>query len=140
MFQPPPRLTCVEVRQRLEKRSYTKPLYVLAEDEDGNLLDMVMKVQHPDVPSGRGHYEGTSLACELICAMLARALGLKVPDYAILEVRSPLADSARSSEVRELLRQNVGANFGTVYIESASDWVPRSLERRAALSDAVEDV
>ena len=101
---------------------------------------MVMKVRHPDVPRGRGHYEGTSLACELICAMLARAAGLKVPDYAIIEVRSEMPNSVSNSEVRELLRNNVGANFGTVYLEGSSTWRPRPLDRRAALSDVVEGV
>lgn len=140
MLQPPPRLTCVEVRDRFKKRSYTKPVYVVAEDEDGNLIDMVMKVRHPDVPTGRGHYEGTSLACELICAMLARGLGMRVPDYAILEVRTPLGERARSAELRELLRRNIGENFGTVFIEGAQDWQPGPLDRRSTISDAVEGV
>jgi hypothetical protein len=140
MLQLPPRLTCIEYRKRLSQNTYTRPLYVVAVDEDDNEFELVMKVRHPDVPTGRGHYKGTSLACELICAMLARAVGLKVPDYAIIEVRSEMPYSVSNSEVRELLKNNVGANFGTVYIEGTSTWIPRPLVPQATLSSAIEDV
>ena len=131
---------CIEFRKRLTGNSYTRPLYIVAVDEDDNEFEMIMKVRQPDVPMGRGHYEGTSLACELICAMLARHLGLKVPDYAIIEVRSEMPNSVSNDEVRQLLRQNVGSNFGTVYIEGSSTWIPKPLDAGSVLSGDLENV
>jgi hypothetical protein len=140
MLTPPLNLRCIEYRKRFEGNSYTKPLFVIAEDDDGNKHPVVMKLRHPDAPSGRGHYEGTSLACELICAMLARAMGLKVPEYAVVELRSDVERSISNDEIRALLRRNVGTNFGTIYRGGTTQWVPRALSSESPLMPALENV
>ncbi len=129
MLIAPLKLTCFEYRRRLEG-GVTKPLLMAAVDDAGKEHQVVLKVRQPDVRDG--HFEGTSLACELICAMLARAIGLDVPDYAIVEVPAALLQYPQAvpdERVRRLLKANLGPNFGTIYQEAAHSWHPS----RAAL-------
>ncbi len=83
VLQPPTLLKAEEYRG--EKLSgETRPLLIGARTSDGKTaVEVILKLRRPD--SGI-HFEGTSLACALICAVLARALGLPVEDYAIVEV------------------------------------------------------
>lgn len=138
MLQAPPRLTCVEYRRRLTHGSRTRPLVVLAVDEAGADWEVVLKPRLPDCRDG--HFEGTSLACELYCSMLARASELFVPDYAVVEVDEELPETVTDPEVRALLRRNVGPNFGCRYLEGYTSWVPGAGRGSPALSDALEDV
>jgi hypothetical protein len=130
MLLPPARLTCIEVRRRIEQNSRTRPPYVRAIDENGYEHDIVMKVRHPDV--NVGHYEGTSLGCELICMVLCRALGLTVPDHFIVEIPRGLGDAIREESLRRLITRNTGLNFGTTFIEGSNSWV--ALEEEEPLS------
>src|SRR5689334_16239268 len=75
----PLRLVFFEYRDELPG-GLTRPLLVAAMDEAGNEKKVVLKVREPDVREG--HFRGTSLASELICAVLARGLDIPVPDYA----------------------------------------------------------
>ncbi len=122
MLQPPTRLTCIEVRRRIENNTATKPLFGRALDENGDEFDIILKVRQPDVE--HGHFEATSLACELICSVIARAIGFTVPDYCIVEVRGGLLDGAPTPEIRRLLADNIGLNFGSLYIEGCAPWIP----------------
>ncbi len=129
MLMPPLKLTCFEYRRRLDG-GVTRPLLMAAVDNSGKEYQVVLKVRQPDVRDG--HFEATSLACELICAMLARAGGLAVPDYAIVEVPAALLQYPQAvpdERVRHLLKANLGPNFGTIYHEAAHTWHPS----RAAL-------
>ncbi len=94
----------------------TNPRLIAAVDEDDNELAVVLKLKDPGVPIGESHYEGTSLACELMCSILARALGFNVPDYAVVELSPQFAESVHEAEVRELCRKNIGNNFGSCYL------------------------
>src|SRR5437588_7523505 len=123
MIDPPLRLTCIEVRRRVEENSFPRPLFVKAIDGDGAEYSAILKVRNPDSPLGHGHYQGTSLACELIFGALAQSVGLTVPDYCLVEVRGGLQDAAPTQEIRDLLRNNLGLNCGTIYIEGCSPWV-----------------
>ncbi len=126
MLTPPLKLTCFEYRRRLEG-GVTRPLLMAAADETGKEHQVVLKVRRPDVRDG--HFEGTSLACELICSILARAIGLAVPDYAIVEVPAVLLQYPQAvpdEKVRQLLKANIGPNFGSSYQEAAFSWSPSS--------------
>lgn len=141
MLQPPARLTCIEVRRRIQNNTATKPLFIRAIDAQGDEYDVILKVQHPDVREG--HFEGTSLACELICAVLARAIGFSVPNYSIVEVRGGLLDGAPNTEIRALLAANLGLHFGSTFIEGCAPWLPPTeggLEPNDGLCDRLEDV
>jgi len=68
---------------------------------------------------------------------LARALGFRVPDYCVVEVRGGVEDAAPTQEIKTLLRNNRGLNFGTVYIEGCSPWV--ASDEGDNLSDSVRE-
>jgi hypothetical protein len=90
LFTPPFLLQSVELRERTEG-GRTRPWIVVAEDEEGDRRKVVLKLRRPGPPVGDGHYGGTSLACELICSAIARLVGLRVPNYAVVSV-SPSGD------------------------------------------------
>jgi hypothetical protein len=119
----PLKLYCFEYRTRLAG-GVSRPLLMAAQDENGGEVEMVLKVRKPD--ANHGHFGATSLALELICSMVARAVGLMVPDYAILDVPAGLADSIEDDGVRQLLTANEGENFGCQYLEQVATWNPAS--------------
>lgn len=91
-------------------------------------------MRHPDVSDG--HYEGTSLACELICSNLARLLELPVPDWFVVEIPRGLIPHIKEESVRRLFANNVGLNFGTTYMPDTKTWGPEM----ATPPDGIEDV
>ena len=118
---PPLRLVAVEDRGPMG-RGRTKPRLVVASDGHDQLKKVVLKLRHPGTSVKDGHFAGTSLACELICAVLARAIGLKVPDYAIVKVTQEFANSIHDSSTRHLFFDNIGENFGSVFHQSSVLW------------------
>ena len=140
-LMPPLRLVAVEYRKPL-KGGKTKPRLVVAIDDRYQTKQVVLKLRFPTSSVGAkvGHYAGTSLACELICAVLARVIGLRGPDYAIVEVTRGFADLIDDNSARELLQKNVGLNFGTVYHESFAPWEPRSFKPSPVVIDQLEDI
>jgi hypothetical protein len=120
MSTQPLKLTCIEYQKPM-KFGDSRPFSVDTEDEAGNTHQIVLKLRYP---ASGNHFEGTSLACELICAVIARTIGLSVPNFAIVDVNREFVESVRQQDVRELLRRNIGKNFGTVYQEGASGWIP----------------
>ncbi len=124
MFLSPLKLDCIRYQNRIEQGAVTKPLRVIGVDpKNQSRHDLVLKLRHPDIRDG--HHEGTSLACELICSMIGRAIGLPVPDYAIIEVPEELHRGSRDESIRRLLQRNIGPNFGTIYLEGYHSWCPR---------------
>ena len=72
----PLRLVAVESWKPM-KEGRTKPRLIVAIDDHDQTKQVVLKPKLPITSVGDGHYAGTSLACELICAVLARAIGLR---------------------------------------------------------------
>lgn len=132
----PMELECVELREPL-RGGRTRPHTALAVDGEGNEHHIVLKLREPGTPRGRGHYGATSLACELVCSMLARLLGLPVPDYSIVNVSSALAE-AQVSALRPLLAANLGPNFGCAYHEEYALWHPLDRPNQPGLLDGLE--
>lgn len=139
MVEPPIELTAVEYRDRFLS-GLTKPLLVGALDVNGAHRKVVLKLRNPEAQYGFGHYGGTSLACELICSVLARFLGLRVPDYAIVEVTSDFALSIPNETLRNLLQANLGENFGTVFHPSLALWQVVSNIKSQPILDQLEDI
>ncbi len=135
-LQAPLRYKCIEFRRVLSSGN-SQPLLVVAREPDGAATQVVLKVREPSVPNG--HFGPTSLASELVCAVLARAAGLTVPDYGVAEVTREFAESAPDKEVRSLLRANIGANFATRYLGGRSTWLP-SYSPRGELLERLEGV
>ena len=70
----------------------------------------------------RGAGQGRKvLVAEVICAELARALGLPIPDLVTVDVDPVLAMAEPDQEVQELLRASAGLNLGMDYLPGALD-------------------
>lgn len=134
----PPSLTCVEVRKPLAGGT-SHPLLALAADRRGTLHRIVLKLRHPMVQAGHPHFGGTSLACELVCAVVARAIGLAVPDYFIVELAPGLADAAPDRDLQDLLRRNPGQHFGSLFLEGIAEGPP-GRGASIAVREMLEDV
>lgn len=136
---PPLRLAAIE-DWGITLGGQTRPGVFDTCDEQGQLKEVVLKLRQPDAAIGNGHYAGTSLACELICAVLARTVGLNVPDYAIVDVTQDFAESFDNNRTRDLLLNNIGPNFGSVYDASLFEWEAEDQIRSQILIDQLEDI
>ncbi|MDF1502427.1 HipA family kinase [Roseisolibacter sp. H3M3-2] len=68
----------------------------------------------------RGAGQGARvLIAELLVGGLARALGLPVPDLALLELPAEFGRMERDSEIQELLRRSEGLNIAMRYLDGA---------------------
>lgn len=80
----------------------------------------------------RGAGQGPlALVAELIAAGIGRALGLKIPDVAFMEVDAALGRNEPDPEIRDLLKASVGVNLGV-------DYLPGSVTFDAAAGETVE--
>jgi hypothetical protein len=127
---PPSQWTAFEYRGRL-KGGRSRPMLVACHDENGSEHRVVLKLR--DVPVTGCSFGPASLACELICAILARMAGLSVPDYAIV-----LVDD-REGFIRNVpdpeSRRELSRNCGSIYLEDHARFVPtRSMRSLGNLS------
>jgi hypothetical protein len=68
----------------------------------------------------RGAGQGAKvLVAELVVGLLARALGLPVPELALVDVGDRFGRSEPDPEIQELLRRSHGTNVGMRYLEGA---------------------
>lgn len=73
----------------------------------------------------RGAGQGPkALVAEVICAHLARAAGLAVPELVVLEVDPALGRNEPDAEIRELLRRSAGPNLGVDYLPGSLTFDP----------------
>ena len=133
-------LTCYEYRGRIGS-GWTESHFAVARTPEGASVDIILKLRDPGPPIGRGHYGATSLSSELVFAVLARALGLQVPDYGIADVGPIFANGIPDDAVRNLLVQNLGPNFASVRIRPApAKWNPDHRTQTLELREALEAV
>jgi hypothetical protein len=64
------------------------------------------------------------LIAEVVCARLARTLGLPVPDLALVDLDPLLAPAEPDEEVQDLLRRSGGLNLGIDFLPGALDFDP----------------
>src|SRR5680860_799438 len=95
--------------------------YVLALREGGSLPGLVEAdddgmyvVKFTGAGQGR-----KALVAEVICARLAGALGLRVPELVLVEVDPRLGLTEPDQEVQDLLRASPGPNLGVDYLPGA---------------------
>jgi len=139
MIRPPDKLDCIEIRGRL-RGGNTTPLLAVGMDAEQRPHTIVLKLRAPEGKLGSDHFGGISLACELTCSMLARLLELGVPDYHIVEIEPAITEAQHDRALRELLRRNIGLNFGCAYLPEAAPWSPRRSIRTEDVFNAIEDV
>jgi hypothetical protein len=86
----------------------------------------------------RGAGQGPrTLVAEVVSGQLARALGLPVPDLAVVDVDPALAAGEPDQEVQELLRASGGRNLGMDYLPGAFDLDPVAFAVDAGLAGRV---
>jgi HipA-like kinase len=73
----------------------------------------------------RGAGQGAkALIAELIAGEIGRALGLLVPELALVELDSVLGRNEPDSEIQALLRASGGLNLGVAWLPGAIGWDP----------------
>jgi hypothetical protein len=94
----------------------------------------------------RGAGQGAKvLVAEIVVGELARALGLPVPDLALIELDPALANAEPDEEVQDLLRASAGLNLamdylpGSITLDPSVDPVDPGLAARVLWLDAFVD-
>ena len=106
---------------RLEARRYLQPLR-----EGGSLPAVVETDGGLYVVKFRGAGQGPrALIAELIAGLIARELGLPVPDLASVMLPSDFSDE-RDAEIRELVVASRGMNVGIRYMDGAFNYDERA--------------
>jgi hypothetical protein len=100
---------------RLTALCYLQPLR-----EGGSLPAVVETDDGMVVVKFRGAGQGPrALIAELIVGMVAREIGLRVPDLSLVHVPPGFGAEQRDPEIRELLEASVGVNVGLRYLDGA---------------------
>ena len=133
----PKLFSAFEYRGRTEG-GVTRPYRIGARDSHGRSVNVIVKVRNPEAATG--HHAGTSLACELTFAILARALGLSVPDYGIVDIGEPFARTVSDGAAEQNLLRNVGQNFASEFLPQRQPWLPRCNRTTGELRQAIDDV
>jgi hypothetical protein len=94
--------------------------YVQPLREGGSLPAIVDTEDGLFVVKFRGAGQGPkALVAELVVGLLARALGLPVPDLELVEVPPPFGRSEPDPEIQDVLRRSHGTNVGLRYLDGA---------------------
>lgn len=96
----------------------TKPYQMRCESENGNSDYIVKLWANPELYLGKH-----SLAREVYGTLLARSLGLKTPDIAIVEIDPDFYISQPPGKA-DLIRRSAGLNFGSKYLPGAMTFNP----------------
>jgi hypothetical protein len=100
--------------------THTAKLYVQPLREGGSLPAVVDTDGGLFVVKFRGAGQGVkALIAELIVGLLARALGLPVPELALIEVIPLFGRAEPDPEIQDVLRSSHGINFGLRYLDGA---------------------
>jgi hypothetical protein len=109
------------VLERVTVTSYVTPLReggsLPAVVEADNLGTYVLKFR------GAGH-GNLALVAEVICAELARRLGLRVPELALAWLDPKIAASEPDQEIQELLRASEGLNLAVDFLPGSAGFDP----------------
>lgn len=109
--QPLPRVTAMRYVQPLREGG---SLPAVVDTEDGLY---VMKF--------RGAGQGPrALVAELLVGLVAGALGLPVPQLALVDLPPPFGRSEPDPEIQDLLRRSHGLNIGVRYLDGAFNFDP----------------
>jgi hypothetical protein len=100
---------------------YTATRYVQPLREGGTLPAVVDTHEGGlFVAKFRGAGQGAkALVAELVVGLIARAVGLPVPEMALIEVLPDFGRSEPDPEIQDLLKASVGINMGLRYLDGA---------------------
>ena len=107
-------------------RTVTATRYVTPLREGGSLPGLM---EGDDLGTYVVKYTGAgqgakTLVAEVICAGIARALGLRVPELVLVDVDPELGRSEPDQEVQELLRASGGLNLGMDFLPGSLGFDP----------------
>lgn len=100
---------------------YVQPL------REGGSLPAVVETEDGElwVVKFRGAGQGAKvLIAELVVGLLARALGLDVPELALVELSERFGRTEPDPEIQDLLRKSHGLNVGIRYLDGAFNFDP----------------
>src|SRR5262245_12149198 len=106
--------------------------YVVPLREGGSLPAVVETIQADETTPGgafvvkfQGAGQGVkALIAEALVAGLAQAVGLPVPEPAIVELDEGFGRAEPDPEIQDILRGSVGENFGLAYLSGALAYDP----------------
>lgn len=99
--------------------------YVLPLREGGSLPAIIDTEDGQYVVKFRGAGQGPkALVAELVAAGIAQAVGLSVPDGAVIELEEGFGLNEPDPEIQDLLKGSVGDNFGLRYLPGAFGYEP----------------
>lgn len=110
--------------------TYTASRYLVPLREGGS-LPAVMEMEGGEmfVVKFRGAGQGAkSLIAELIVGQIGQAIGLPVPDLALIHLDEPLARTEPDPEIQDILVGSVGVNVGLRYLEKAFMFDPLAIQ------------
>ncbi len=107
---------------------------VLGADKRGSSWPVLVETEEPgerQFTKLRGAAQGTGpLAAEVIVAVLAESLDLRMPRRALIELPPDVESLDENDELADLLRGSAGLNLGFAYLDDASSFAPATdLER-----------
>ncbi len=107
--------------QTLTATRYVTPLH------EGGSLPAIVQVDDAErelyVMKFAGAGQGVkALVAEIVAGEIARALGLPVPELALIRLDPALGPSEPNEEIRDLLRASVGLNLGLRFVPQAFDY------------------
>lgn len=105
----------MEPLSSLTARRYVQPLR-----EGGSLPAVVETEDGLFVAKFRGAGQGPrALIAELVVGVVARELGLPVPEPAVIQLPPGVGDDEGDPEIRDLLDRSRGVNMGLRYLDGA---------------------
>ena len=114
---------------------------VLGADKRGSSWPVLVETEEPgerQFTKLRGAAQGTGpLAAEVIVAVLAESLGLRVPRRALVELPVGVESLDENDELADLLRASAGLNLGFVYLDDATSLASATELERVGDEEAV---
>jgi hypothetical protein len=117
----PPTLVAVELRGSTGV-GRSRPLRIQCRTSDRGLVEVIVKLKNPCVADGTPWL--ACLAREIAGAIIARRLGLSVPDHAFVQITESFARAVASHVEGPRVAASVGVNFGSVVVENIIEDVP----------------
>ncbi len=106
-------------------RRLTALRYVTPLREGGSLPAVIETEAGLFAVKFRGAGQGpAALVAELVVGELARAVGLPVPEIALVDLSPEFGRTERHTEIRELLERSAGLNLGLAFLSSAVTYDP----------------
>jgi hypothetical protein len=93
----------------------TKPAIFGCRNENGKFEEFVVKFH-----SRLGYY----ILCEIIAGIIGRVLGLPIPKIAVVEIETSMAPMIPCPETREVVSQNSGPHFGSLFASPGFTTLP----------------